>query len=548
MVEHMFASQRQRTFDDLGVPLFEVPFCVVDLETTGGSPASCEITEIGAVRYEGGDLVGTFQTLVNPGAEIPPFITVLTGITQAMVVEAPRVTEALPSFLEFLGDAIVVGHNVRFDLSFLNAAALRLGYGRLPHRSVDTAALARRLVRREVRNLKLSSLAAHFRSPVTPNHRALEDARATAHVFFALLERAGAIGITHLEDLLALPTARGNPQYGKIALADDIPRRPGVYLFRDRTDAVFYVGKAKNLRTRVRSYFYGDTRRTITNMLQELARIEHRETATDLEAEVAELRLIAEHVPRYNRRSKPAKSPPYVKLTSERFPRLSLVRTLRDDGCLYLGPFRNRRGAELVMTAVWDALPIRRCTGRPGKRSAACAFAQLGVALCPCAGDLADDDYAPVVAALRAGVTAQPRSLLEPIASRMQDHAAEERFEEAAWCRDRAKALARALRRRRAWQALQAAGVIRAESAEGEGAIVDRGRLAAAWRGGAAPLVVTAPTEAAPPVPPSVAAAEEAHLVWRWLRRRDVSVVDVSGELAWPAEVPTVEELAVAAQ
>ena len=153
------AGVRQQTFDDMGAPLHEVPFCVLDLETTGATAASCEITEIGAVKYVGGELVGTFQTLVNPGVPIPPMITVLTGITHFMLVEAPRIEEALPAFLEFIGDAVIVGHNVRFDISFLNAAAIRLGYGRLPNRSTDTCALARRLVRQEVHNLKLSSLA-----------------------------------------------------------------------------------------------------------------------------------------------------------------------------------------------------------------------------------------------------------------------------------------------------------------------------------------------------------------------------------------------------
>ena len=217
----------QRCFDDLGVPLAEVPFCVLDIETTGGSPAGCGITEIGALRFRGGELDGTFHTLVNPHQEIPAFITVLTGITQAMVIEAPPIEQALPALIEFIGEAVVVGHNVRFDLSFLNAAAERLGYGRLANRSVDTYALARRLVRSELRDLRLGTLAAFFGSPTTPNHRALEDARATAFVLWGLLERAGTLGITHLEDLLQLPTARGAAHYGKIRLADSLPRRPG---------------------------------------------------------------------------------------------------------------------------------------------------------------------------------------------------------------------------------------------------------------------------------------------------------------------------------
>ena len=158
-------------------------FCVLDLETTGASAATEAITEIGAVKYVGGQEVGRFQTLVNPGREVPPMITILTGITQVMLIEAPKIEEAFPTFLEFLGDSVIVGHNVRFDMSFLNAAAVELGYGRLSNQVTDTLGLARRLVRNEVRNLKLGSLAAHFGSPVTPNHRALADAEATAHVF-----------------------------------------------------------------------------------------------------------------------------------------------------------------------------------------------------------------------------------------------------------------------------------------------------------------------------------------------------------------------------
>ena len=117
----------QRSFAEMGAPLYEVPFCILDLETTGTAPGNSAITEIGAVLYKGGEELGSFQTLVDPGREIPPFITVLTGITHAMVINAPKIEEAFPTFLEFLGDAVIVGHNVRFDLSFLNAAATRLG-------------------------------------------------------------------------------------------------------------------------------------------------------------------------------------------------------------------------------------------------------------------------------------------------------------------------------------------------------------------------------------------------------------------------------------
>jgi DNA polymerase-3 subunit epsilon len=537
---------RQRTFDDLGAPLHQVAFCVLDLETTGGSPATCEITEVGAVKYLGGELTGTFDTLVNPGAPIPPTITVLTGITQAMVVAAPRIEEVLPSLLEFVGNAVIVGHNIRFDMSFLNAAAERLGYGRLPHRTVDTLGLARRLINGETRRMNLGTLAAHFRSPISPNHRALADASATAHVFWGLLERAGTIGVTHLEDLLRLPTAKGSPHYSKIDLTEGLPRRPGVYMFRDRDGNVIYVGKAKNLRTRVRSYFYGDNRSSVAQMLRDLVAIDHIVCETEIEAEVTELRMIHGNAPRYNRRSRPPRSSQYVKLTAEEFPRLSVVRTRRDDGCLYLGPFRSRRTAGTVVNALWDAVPIRRCNTKGGKRSPACSFAQLGVALCPCDGTVGHAEYRAVVHRLRHGVEAEPAVLLEPLVTRIREYARTARFEEAAEMRDRHRALRRALEDRRNWMVLRGARLLWAEDAAGDSVLIENGRLVASWTAPQQPPLRATSSAPIDPydVPASVMEAEEARLLWRWLDRPGVRIVETARPLATPREpVPVLSSL-----
>jgi len=533
----------QRTFEDMEAPLHEVPFCVLDLETTGATAADCEITEIGAVKFLGGEPAGTFQTLVNPGSEIPPFITVLTGITQAMVIEAPAIDEALPSFLEFIGDAVIVGHNIRFDMSFLNAAAVRLGYGKLPNRTVDTLGLGRRLVRSEVRNLKLSSLAAHFQAPTPPTHRALDDAKATAHVFWSLLERAGILGVTHLDDLLTLPTARGSAHYGKISLTEDVPRKPGVYFFIDRDGTIIYVGKAKNLRTRVRSYFYGDDRKSVGQMLRDLERVDYQVCETEIEAEVTELRLIGKHRPCYNRKSRPPRSQHWVKLTNERFPRLSMVRTVRDDGAPYLGPFRSRQAAETVVHAIWDAVPIRRCNGTGTNRTAACSFAQLGTALCPCDGSL-DDEYREVADRVTIGMTETPALLLDPLADRMARLAEAKRYEDAAAARDRHRSLGRAIEHRRSWQALMAAGTLWIEDETGDGIVVRHGHLVASWNvGSSLPLVVMeVPIEPIPQVPESVATAEEIHLIWRWMNRPGVNIIQSTGPLSLPIHpVPTLE-------
>jgi DNA polymerase-3 subunit epsilon len=284
-------------------------------------------------------------------------------------------------------------------------------------------------------------------------------------------------------------------------------------------------------------------------MLRELHRIEHRVCKTELEAEVAELRLIIAHLPRHNRRSRPGKAPHWIKLTDEAFPRLSIVRRPDGPGTVLFGPYRGQKAARPVVEALWDALPIRRCTGRPGTREAPCAPAQLGVALCPCDGTLTEVEYREVVERLLRAVVSEPGPLLEPLADRVAALAGDERFEEAAWVRDRHRALARAIERRRAWQVLQAAGTIHAVTQDGSAAaLIERGRLSAAWADGRhPPLTPVAPdTGSGPDVPPDLGDAEEAHLVWRWLTSGDVRLVEAAGVVAEPcARVPVLDRIAV---
>jgi DNA polymerase-3 subunit epsilon len=347
----------------LGTPLVDVTFVVLDLETTGGAPAQDRITEIGALKLRGGELLGKLETLVNPGLPIPPTIRMLTGITEAMVAPAPPIGELLPTLLEFLRDAVIVGHNIRFDCGFLDAALTAHGYPRLTNRRVDTVGMARRLVAGDVENFRLHTLAAHFRTDTTPVHRAYADAAATAELFHALLERAGTWGVFGLDDLVALPHIRVHPSTAKLALTATLPRAPGVYLFRDRRGEVVFVGKATNLRTRVRAYFSGQDRRQPAQMLRETAHIEHHACAGPLESALHELRLVARHRPRYNRPTKARRSDAYVKLTREARPRLSVVRALaRDD--LGLGPFSSFTAARLARDA------IERATGLGARRDA----------------------------------------------------------------------------------------------------------------------------------------------------------------------------------
>jgi DNA polymerase III subunit epsilon len=532
----------QLSLDDLGTPLREVTFCVIDLETTGGSPATSGITEIGAVKLRGGECLGTFQTLVNPGCAIPPEITVLTGITEAMVYPAPRIEQVLPTLLEFIGDAVVVGHNVRFDLGFIQAALERDERPRLANRSVDTVALARRLVRDEVPNCKLGTLAERLRLSHRPSHRALDDALTTGDLLHLLIERAGRLGVTGLDDLLSLPTMAGHAQAAKLRLTDGLPRTPGVYIFRSAVGDVLYVGKATNLRARVRSYFSGDERRKVGALLRETVRIDHIEQPHPLAAAVHEVRLIHQHTPPYNRQSKDWSKYVYIRLTlHETFPRLSIVKDIREDD-LHIGPLSSRSTAQRVIDAIHSTVPLRRCAGRVSTRSmreAPCTVAQLGVSLCPCAGGVDPADYALVVERAVRGLTVEPDLLLAPLMDRLAALAVEERFEEAADVRDRAEALSSALRRQRRFDLLRRAGRLRLELPDGSGADLDGGRLVRAWSAGQPPPPEGTPIDTLPIASHSNAPlhrelADELSCVASWLDRsaHELTITHCEGELA----------------
>jgi DNA polymerase-3 subunit epsilon len=454
----------QRSFDELGTPLSEVTFCVLDLETTGGNRRDDMITEIGAVKVRGGECVGTFQTLVNPGRAIPPQISVLTGLTDALVGPAPRIETVLPSLLSFLGDSVLVAHNAGFDVGFIRAALERAGRPTWNGTIVDTVRLARRLVRDEVPNCKLSTLASRLRLDHQPSHRALDDALATVDLLHLLIERASGLGVLGLDDLVALGKIGGHPMAPKLKLTTGLPRKPGVYMFRGPGDSLLYVGKATNLRQRVRSYFGSDDRRKIGPMLRETQSITHVELPDPLTAEVVETRLIGRLLPRYNRRGTTADKYCYVKLdTNTAWPRLSVVKNPAKQG-LHLGPLPSRKMAGLVVEALQTALPLRRCTQRLGRNYVAaadapvCSAAQLGVALCPCSGTADAGEYAASVDLAARTFAGEPGYVIERLRERMSDLALQQRYEEAAITRDRLSALLGAIRRTQLMDALGQAG------------------------------------------------------------------------------------------
>ena len=248
--------EAQRSLDELGTP-------ARGHVLRGGPGDHRRVGRGGLDDHRGGSRQGPRRggargaaTLVNPAQQIPPFIAVLTGITDAMVADAPRVDTVLPAFLEFARGCVLVAHNAPFDVGFLRTNAERQGLTWPAFHVLDTARLAQRVMTRdEAPNCKLGTLARVFRAGTTPDHRALHDARATVDVLHGLIERLGNLGVRSLEELSTFSGAVSPQQRRKRHLADPLPHAPGVYLFRDAQGRVLYVGKSQDLRSRVRTYF-----------------------------------------------------------------------------------------------------------------------------------------------------------------------------------------------------------------------------------------------------------------------------------------------------
>ena len=535
----------QRSFDELGTPLHDATFCVLDLETTGGSRADDMITEIGVVKVRGGECLGTFHTLVNPGRAIPPQITMLTGLTDAVVATAPRIESVLGSLVDFLGDAVFVAHNAAFDLGFVRAALARDDRPEYRPTVVDTAALARRLLRDEVPNCKLSTLASRLRLDHTPTHRALDDALTTTDLLHLLLERAAGLGVLGLDDLVALAKLAGHPQARKLTMTSQLPRTPGVYLFCGHRDEVLYVGKATNLRQRVRSYFGRDDRRRIGPMLREMQRVRHVELPDPLAAEVIETRLIARLLPRYNRAGTRCDKYCYIRLdTDSPWPRLSIVKEPSASG-EHLGPLPSRKMAGLAVEAIQSVLPLRRCATRLGVQHAPapgatpCSAAQLGVAMCPCAGAADRAAYDAAVGTAAAVFAGNASPIAAHLSDRMATLAATQRFEEAALVRDRLSALLAAVHRQRLTRALLDAR--RCTIRHGDRTwIVDGGRLVETTVAGTAGAALPV----APPDPPAAGRPlsrrhiDEALVIAKHFERHAgrLELVECSGTWAFPVD------------
>ncbi len=416
----------------------DVEFVIVDLETTGINANQDRIIEIGAVRVKGNKMEDTFETLIDPGSKIPGHITRITGITSADVYGQPQVAEVLPDFVEFLGDAIFVAHNVAFDWNFIASELSRADRPALENKTLCTLRLARRLLR-GLPSKSLKKLIEHFSIHTDARHRALSDVHATQEVLAQLLlmlERQHEI--TELDKLLHFQYtsyAKKNPadqqrlEHLRKNYLNKLPHAPGVYQMRRKDGKLLYIGKARVLSERVRSYFAGTESHAkhIRAMIGQVHDIEWMQTGTELEALLLESRSIKEHIPPFNKAGREHRNRTFLRLGEiSNSGWVTLIKHIRADGAKHYGPMATHKEATYlaqVLVSLYGSSPDAfRSPEQDG----------IGLESSRIGGPLTEEGFVGATAFLE-GRDTQTLSLLE---SRMKEASQVQKYERAAQVRD----------------------------------------------------------------------------------------------------------------
>ncbi len=444
---------RSRAESDDTPGLIDGSFTVIDVETTGLKPLNHRVIEFGAVRFEGGKQTGTLSLLIQPERKVPQYVRKLTGIDDQLLSDAPLFGDVVQEILEFIEDTMLIGYNVGFDVSFLNAELDRIGHQTLLNQTIDLLPVAGALMP-ATRSRGLTTLAKELNVASTGAHRALDDALTTAGVLKGLIPWIRAAGITSLHQLDGFRSARreerdssGPFARGRSLLdpehASSAPSTPGVYIMRGQKNRVLYIGKAKDLRARIRSYYsqpLGYTRK-MDGLLQSIKAIETVETGSELAALLLEQQLIARYRPQFNRQMRTSDNYPYIRIDmSNPWPRVNMVKEAKDDSARYYGPYRSSRAARATVDALNDIFPLRSCS-RSFKNSRSygspCTELDFGRCLGPCVGQADRDEYFSYLREIIAFLEGDVEPVMERLHAQLERTAERLDFEKATRVRNR---------------------------------------------------------------------------------------------------------------
>jgi DNA polymerase-3 subunit epsilon len=472
-------------------PLASAEFLAVDTETNGLARERCELTEVGAVLVGGGELHDRWSSLVGVSMPLGRGIQRFTGITQAMVEEAPPPEAVLPELGRQLRGRVLVAHSARFDLDVLRGAFSRAGLDWPQPPVLCTVAMARRFAPLQKRR-GLASLADALGIEVEETHRALPDAETCARVFCALFSRLTAHAAT-VGDAVALlgprrsaPGAR-RPRAGAKRRPPSerpdfsaLPKDPGVYVFRDADGRPLYVGKSVSLRTRARQHFT-----TPAAWTGQAEHVDYQATESELGALLLEDRLIKTMRPPGNKRGKRIVDG-YVYLRCRLdipFPILEVAHEPASGHAVTVGPVRGRAAASELVEQLNSLFGLRHCGRKLPRREHPSAYGQMGRCLSPCLGDLDPNLYRERLdAALRLFVDRRDGggALLTHLDGQLRTAVDERNYERAAWLERRRARLDALIRR--------LGGVLRATHAGARLVLAPhpsaRGRFDAFWIAG----------------------------------------------------------------
>src|ERR1035437_8983676 len=372
------------------VPVDEADFCVLDVETTGLSPSYNNIIEIGIIKVSGLTITDSFHSMVNPQRELPYYITQLTGITNDDVYDAPFFEDIADKISDFIGGHIIVCHNLSFDKSFLRKEFANCGRDVIANHSVCTLKIARRIYP-ALKSKSLGSVCSHLSLKNPSEHRALADAKVTARVLIKMIaELKENYGIHYADELIKFQKLEKKDLKVKVkqSLSDDLvtlPHAPGIYYFLNSKNEIIYIGKAKSLRDRVKSYFSSAAPSKAKKIIKQASRLKIQLTNSELTALLNEAELIKVINPKHNTMLKSYGNKYFLRVnTSREFPSIEISNSFSFDGNDYFGLFISRKKAVEILEMISKTFAIRECNEKDFAKKRRCFLADIERCTAPC--------------------------------------------------------------------------------------------------------------------------------------------------------------------
>ncbi len=424
------------------IPTSETEFTVLDFETTGGSGKKNRVIEIGIVRVKNLEIIDSFQTFINPGLLIPYYITKITGITDADIYDAPYFEDVTSEVLDFIGNSVLVAHNLTFDYSFLKHEFIRADIFLPKMNSLCTLKLARKMYP-ELKSKSLGNLVKHFGIRHKKLHRALGDAMVTAKLLIKMITQLEEDqNITKLSELLAYQAVtpiKSNLRIIKKKLSVDFANAPstsGVYLFKDAKGKTIYIGKAKIIKKRVANYFSNTAARKAKQIVRKASNLEYIQTNSELSALILESELIKKHKPPMNSMLKKYPQQYFIKVKQRHdYPNLSSVSKIEFDGNDYFGPYNNRETSKNVIDIVNKTYQLRECSDKELKRGKKCYLLDIKRCIAPCIYP-SSADYKSELTSAYTFLSGENQDAVNKLLFKMKSLSEQKKYEEAAEIRD----------------------------------------------------------------------------------------------------------------